>query len=312
MKKNRLRFNISEPDVKLIITVISDSGSLLIYNSSILIWASQLSEVPVAICRANFNELPGAIVTLGETGKVIVSYLGAEPQLFQVPPLNLRKIDFVRTQKELVELEKEIKAGIDFTDISMVNTAAERDVNVHLEISSKLESCTFPTLPQNTSSDDIKMTLVSVLVKANINIEHMQIQVTVEPPLKCSKEVWSYRNILANTTERLDTWVYVERNLDTPSAKITAVVSFVTSIPRIIEKSKFLPLELFYKSCSAQKEATYKLIIFVDKGSAPTIDALFSKHIGFEDTSHGAIGFKSVYTGAIVTIILAKNSNRYR
>lgn len=303
-----------EPDAKLIITVVSGSGSVLIYNSSILVWASQVSEVPVAIRRGNFHELPGACVTLGQTGKVNVSYLGTEPQLFQVPPLNLRKVDFAQTQKQLIELEKEIKAGVDFTDISLVNTEAERDINFQLEISSKLEHCTFITSLQNTSasSDDVKMVLVSALVKVNKNIEHMQIQFSVEFPLKCSKEVCSFQNITANNTVRLDTWVYLEKNVDSPTARITAIVSFINNVPRVIERSKLLPFGLFYKSSSAQKEAMNKLIISIENGTAPSVDSLFSEFLGFEDTSPGAVGFKSIYTGAIVTIILAKSSNRYR
>lgn len=58
------RVTIIEPNARLMTTIVSESGSLLIYEESTLIWAAQLTDVPVAIQRSNLNGLAGAIVTL--------------------------------------------------------------------------------------------------------------------------------------------------------------------------------------------------------------------------------------------------------
>lgn len=294
---------------------MSDSGTLLIYNLTNLIWAAQLPDVPVSICRSNLNGLPGAICTLGENGKIDVSYLGSDPQMFQVPPLNLQKVNFEKTQSELIELEKEIKKGIDFTDVSMINATTERDLNVELSISSTLEICKYATQisPLVVPSDDIKMLLVSVSLKANANLEQIQVQFNCSLPLKANKGVHSFQQMTANQNEHLDYWFYMNKEIDVESTTITVIVSFINkqSIPRVIEKSKSLPLAMFYKLCQPQKDATFKLTVSIDRTVAPTIDQLFGHDYSIEST-HNAVGFKSVYTSKIVTIVAGKHSNRYR
>lgn len=304
-----------EPDARLIITIVSDSGTLLIYNMTHLIWAAQLADVPVSICRSNLNGLAGAICSLSENGKIDVSYLGSDPQEFQVPPLNLQKINFEKTQNELIELEKEIKQGIDFTDMSMINATTERDLNVELTISPTLELCKYGTQipPLAVSTDEIKMVLVSVSLKANANLEQIQVQFYCSLPLKMNKGMHSFQQMTTDQKEHLDYWFYMDKNIDIETTTISVIVSFINkqSIPRVIEKSKSLPLAMFYKLCQPQKEGAYKLTISVNRTVAPTIDQLFTQDFPIEST-HNAAGFKSIYNGKIVTIVAGKHSNRYR
>lgn len=314
---NNFPFSISEPDAKLIITVVSDSGSILIYNMGNLIWAAQLADVPAAIMRSNLDSLAGAIVTLSENGKIDVSYLGAEPQLFQVPPLNLQKMNFEKTQTELIELEKEIKMGIDFSDSTVFNASAERDLNVHLDVETALEPSKFQIRTVNSYSpaaDDVKMVLVSVSLHACCNLEQIQVQFFVEPPLKCSQTICSFQKLSADNDEHVDTWIYLDSDVEPVSITASAIVSFVNkqSIPRVIEKQQQLPLSMFYRLHQPQKDATIKFTISIVKSMAPSIEQLFGGDFLLEPNSHNAIGLRSIYTGRIVTLVTAKNSNRYR
>lgn len=297
--------------------MISDSGSILIYNSANLIWAAQLADVPAAIMRSNLDSLAGAIVTLSENGKIDVSYLGAEPQLFQVPPLNLQKMNFEKTQTELIELEKEIKLGIDFTDSAVINASAERDLNVVLDIASTLEPSKFHIHSVNSFSpatEDVKMILVSVLLRACCNLDQIQVLFHVEPPLKCSKRICTFQNLSTGSDERVDTWIYMNSDLDPVGTSVSAIVSFINkqSIPRVIEKRKHLPLAMFYRPNQAQKGATIKFTISMGNSASPSIEQLFSDDFSLEPNSHGAIGLRSIYTGRVVTLVTAKNSSRYR
>lgn len=297
--------------------MISDSGSILIYNLANLIWAAQLADVPAAIMRSNLDSLAGAIVTLSENGKIDVSYLGAEPQLFQVPPLNLQKMNFEKTQTELIELEKEIKLGIDFTDSTLINASAERDLNVSLDIASTLEPSKFHIQSVNSLSpptEDVKMILVSVSLRACCNLDQIQVQFHIEPPLKCSKRICTFQNLNTESDERVETWIYMDSDLDPVSTSVSAIVSFINkqSIPRVIEKQKHLPLAMFYRPNQAQKEAAVKFIISIENSATPSIEQLFSDDFSLEPNSHGAIGLRSIYTGRVVTLMTAKNSSRYR
>lgn len=304
-----------EPNTRLIITVITDSGTLLIYEDANLKWAAQLTEVPIAIDRSNVDGLPGALVTLGRTGRLQVSYLGSEPLLFKVPPLNLNTLNFAKTQQELTELEKEIKAGVDFTDMSLVNNAAEHDISVRVKISTKLEQCSndINTRDRPMENDNNKMCTVCVGLKAAVPLEQVQVQFYVESPLMCSEKSRLYENIGAESIEQFDTNVYFADNLLASSAKVSVVVSFINKkcIPRVIRKSEVLPLDMFCKPASPQKEAAHKITITVENGEAPTAEGLFPEFTA-DLSTNGVVGFKMFHSDAIVTVVSARNSNRYR
>lgn len=95
------------------IAVATDNGSLLIYQQSTLVWCAELLDETIAIERGNFNYFSGAIVTLNSTGKLTIGYLGSEPYIFKVPPMNLTKLDYEKSKLELEEMEKEISSSVD-------------------------------------------------------------------------------------------------------------------------------------------------------------------------------------------------------
>lgn len=280
-----------------------------------LIWAAQLSEAPISICRSNLNGLPGAICTLSENGRLDVSYLGSDPQLFQVPPLNLQKLNFEKTQTELIELEKEIKKGVDFSDVSMINATAEKDLNVDITIGSTLEQCTYRSKISTmvVPSDDLKMISVNVSLHAKTALEQIQVQFNYSPPLRVNNQIQSYHQMLVNQSEQITAWFYMDDNCDITSTIISVVVSFINkqTIPRVIEKSTSLPLSMFYKLFLPQKESSIKLTIDVKDGTAPSLDQIFANDFHLESTS-SAIGLKSIYSSKTVTVVMAKSSNRYR
>jgi Bardet-Biedl syndrome 9 protein len=95
------------------IAIATDNGSLLIYQHSTLVWCAELMTETIALKRGNFSGLAGAIVTLSPTGKLSIGYLGSDPHVFKVPPLNLSKLDYEKSKMELEEMEKEINSSVD-------------------------------------------------------------------------------------------------------------------------------------------------------------------------------------------------------
>lgn len=299
-----------EPDPRLIISIVSDSGSLLIYEFTTMIWAAQLSNVPVAIQRANFKQLPGSIVTLGEEGLVNVGFLGSQPSLFKVPPLNLQEMNFDKAQKELDELEVEIKAGIDFTDFSLSNSLAERDLNIQIIIGSELEIYNSP-LSYALESDEPKMVKITVCLKSKINLEQVQVHLSVCPPLKCLKNLYVFKEFQSETTEKFETWIYMSDKVDVPNLEVHIFTSFINkqSIPRILEKIVYLPPALVLKKCPPQKDGLVKITFSVENGIFE-LCKIFPEFAYDKGTQ--AIGLKSIYSDSITTIVAAKNSNRFR
>lgn len=235
--------------------------------------------------------------------------------MFQVPPLNMQKLNFEKTQTELIELEKEIKAGIDFTNVSSINATAERDLNIDFSINSNLEACTFRTNISNNvvPLNEVQMVKASVKLHAQTHLEQIQVQFYCSAPLIASNTIRSFQQLSANQEEQVDTYFYMSNSCDIATAVVTVVSSFINkhSIPRVIEKTKFLPLTMFYKVCAPQKDSNIKLTINMNSTTLPTMEQLFSPDFQI-DSTHNAAGFKSIYSGKMVTIVVAKTSNRYR
>lgn len=68
--------------------VVSETSTLLIYQSTTLKWSANLSFLPVCIERVFLQNIKGVIVGLSEEGQLNCSYLGTQPSLFFAPPLN--------------------------------------------------------------------------------------------------------------------------------------------------------------------------------------------------------------------------------
>lgn len=311
-----------EPNARLVTAVVSERGSILIYEEAKLIWTLQLSghESPVAVQRSNLQDLPGALILLSETGLVNVGYLGSDPYPFQVPALNMHRMNAEAAHDELVELEKEIRTGLDFTDTTLMNAAAERDLQVKISRLPKLERVSIgkDSIGLGTiEALDLKKCMISVNLKAGVNIDQIQVFFDVAPPLMCTKATQVFRQVNAAHTERIDTWIFVERVGPISSLEVKVVVSFIntSSICRIIEKTVPLPLDMFFKPVLPVKEdASIKITMTLHglSGPMPTLSSLLPSEFAI-DSHIQAIGLQSIYApDTIVTIVAAKSSNRIR
>lgn len=298
----------TEPDVRLMVAVVSESGSLLLYEGNQIVWSAELPEIPVALGRANVSGLPGALVSLNSTGLLSVDYLGSEPHLFKVPPLNLGQFEIEKCQKEMLELEKEIRSGVDFSDIAVINAASERDVALHALIDPKLEKCTYKT---NNSGSDLTMCQMIVSVKTRINLELLQICIAPDPAIKCVPTTFMFRDVAAESNQRLETWIYPFHQVTPATLNVKISCSFTNKqgITRVIQKTVTLPLSMFVKTCQASKEAIHKVTLTIHEANEG-LAKLFPEFIS-EGSPH-ALGLQSLVTGSKVTIVAAKNTNRYR
>jgi hypothetical protein len=83
----------------------SKDGTLSVYADFNLVWAAKLSTVPVQMAVADFGGQRGLVVTLDDTGKLSVGFMGTKPPLTAVPSLtgtsaNAREVDYDRLDEE--------------------------------------------------------------------------------------------------------------------------------------------------------------------------------------------------------------------
>lgn len=310
-----------EPNARLITAVVSEHGSVLIYEEAKLIWTLQLNgnDIPVAIQRSNIQDLPGAMVLLSDTGLVSVGYLGSEPYPFQVPALNMQRMNVEAAHDELVDLEKEIRTGLDFSDSLLITTACERDLLVKITRMPTLQMAVVGRDSKlgTLESSDLKKCMISVNFESKIKLDQMQVYFDVSPPLQCSKPTTVFRQLNAMSTGRAETWIFVANEGPLSCLEVKVIVSFINtqSICRVIEKSVLLPLNMFFKPTSPVKEdASVKVTMALNglTGPMPTLASLLSDDFAI-DTQTQAIGLRSIYVpDTVVTIVAAKNSNRFR
>uniref|UniRef100_A0A182XPB6 PTHB1 N-terminal domain-containing protein n=1 Tax=Anopheles quadriannulatus TaxID=34691 RepID=A0A182XPB6_ANOQN len=308
-----------EPGARLMLAVVSESGSLLLYENDQIIWSAQLGHVPVAIGRANVAGLPGALVTLGPTGALAVGYLGSEPQLFRVPALNLAPFEIARCQKELLELEREIRAGVDPSDASIANAAAERDVQLEVAIQGEPVPCTEQQVTGLLSSSE--MCQLSVTVRVEPKLEMLQLTVATDQAIGCSKDAFLFRDVAAHSTERFDVWLY-QAVPTLPASRTATVYCSYTSkqgITRVLERSVLLPVRLFLKPAQPSKEAQHKLTLTVvpppAQHTAGSVLGRLFPEFAPEGSSASALALQPVAGGGDgrkVTIVAAKSTNRFR
>lgn len=94
---------------------IATDMTLFLYEFTKLVWSTKLPFVPVAMSRASFDRISGALILLSDSGLLHVAFFGTDPQTFKVPPLASASINVKKAQEELLELEEDIKRGIDFS-----------------------------------------------------------------------------------------------------------------------------------------------------------------------------------------------------
>ncbi|KAM7345537.1 Bardet-Biedl syndrome 9 [Cochliomyia hominivorax] len=312
-----------EPMARLITIIVSESSKVFIYENASIIWAAQFKhESPVAIQRSNIMGLPGAIVTLGPTGKLRIGYLGSDPYVFQVPPLNMQELSFQQAIEEFKQLEQEIKDATDIQDMEMINKKSYEDVLLKFTLDPKVKDDADTILldiPANVALKELP--ICSGLLKWHTNVDLSELQVVFNLPdgIKCSQEALTYTQIKADTSEQMELDFYIADLLHFPTARIEAIISYITNrgIPRVIHQFAYLPLNMFFKTKQPQKAAGIKLTFTINcqEGNKKLTD-FFPEFLSWESDVQ-ALGLVLLTTAdesqeEVITIVAAKNSNRIR
>ncbi|XP_061402288.1 protein PTHB1-like [Musca vetustissima] len=312
-----------EPTARLITIIVSESSKVFIYEMANIIWAAQFKhESPVAIQRSNIMNLPGGIVTLSPTGKLRIGYLGSDPYIFQVPPLNMQELTFQQAHDEFMQLEQEIKEATDIQDMKAINEKAYADVHIEFAIEQNTNDDADTMLldiPAHVTLKDLPVCSGKLKWHAKCDLSELQVVFNLPDGIKCSQDTLTYTDIKADTREIMELDFYTCDLLHIPSAKVEAIVSFISTkgIPRVIQKTSFLPLNMFFKTRQPQKAAAIKLTFNVNAGEESVkLTNYFTEFVSWESDIQ-ALGLVLLTTAdesqeEIITIVAAKNSNRIR
>ncbi|GLH14027.1 Protein PTHB1 [Gryllus bimaculatus] len=318
-KPHCLHCYIVEPDGKLMILVVTDTDMLMVYEQTTLKWSAKLLISPVVVTRVSIENLHGVLVVMSDSGELQCCYLGTEPSLFMPPPLEVTALDYEESRKELLQLQKIIKAYSKENSMSLANSAAEKELGLSVNISNQIEPCAYSTQLldplSDVDKDAIPMCRVALELVPHAPLSKVQVSFVVPPPLGVSQVSHSISSLCEVT--QIIVFIYLNEPGDVANLKFRIVTSYVTStrgVPRVLQNVAQVPLKLIVTTCPASKEGEHKITINTSQPSV-SLAQLFPEFIG-EGTMSGAsnsIGFlRCGGESCIVSVFAAKTSQRYR
>ncbi|XP_046830544.1 protein PTHB1 isoform X2 [Vespa crabro] len=306
---------VIEPDGKLMVFVIADTSTLMIYEGTTLKWSAQLPFVPVAVTRAHFQYLDGLIVILSEEGQLEACYLGSEPSLFIAPAVHRRGFDYIAAEEELLELRRKLKEMKLSGDQLAVTPVTDMELLVNVNISPDLEPCPFVDKESKEDQEirQLSMCRATIELSSYTTLYGVQVCIDVSKPFVSTI---TYR-VIQNLCEKhvVQTLIYPNENLPIMSSevKITATYENDRGNFRIIQKTTELPLKLMLRACPPENTSTFTVIIKCNE-SLVGFNQLFPEFSGdhLRKQNWNMLGLQHIQTGHVVTIVSGSTSNRYR
>ncbi|XP_076632670.1 protein PTHB1-like [Colletes latitarsis] len=311
------RAYVIEPDGKLMVLVIADTSTLMIYEGTTLKWSAQLPFAPVTVARAQLQHLQGAIVVLSEDGRLEACYLGVEPGLFIAPPLHPRGYDYAAAEQQLGELRALLKKS-KTSDERTSDATVDAELIVSMNVSPDLEGNILPG-NDDVSDDDSDgrpfACRVTIELSSYATLHDVQICVCVYQPLVATQDFFVVPYLCERHT--LETVIYENGDLPPISSEIEVVVTYRTDSGslRTVRKIGQVPLKMMLKSSPPENATTFTTVV---KRNEPLVGftQLFPEFTGDQlqrqRQNWNALGLRHAKNGHAVTIVSGNATNRYR
>uniref|UniRef100_A0A8D3DMV7 Bardet-Biedl syndrome 9 n=1 Tax=Scophthalmus maximus TaxID=52904 RepID=A0A8D3DMV7_SCOMX len=273
------------------------TNMLLIYQDVTLKWAAQLSFVPVAVRVANFPELKGVVVSLSSDGHLLCSYMGTDPSFFTTPKVDAREADYEQVDAEMKKLQK------------FIREATRTQGRLHFEKESERENILYIRFFAGRQLHLTKFSFTLLLQEAAARQE-------VTCGLSLSVAMLTFTSSLSPGVGSSTVVVFSAfLNGRYPPADLTGdiTVSFSspTGVPRVLQSRFSLPLLLVCVPSSPAKTSKFK--ITVDTNQPPVnLNAIFPEFSGKSEDKDGNTLALQFLSGAKVTVVASKTSQRYR
>ncbi|KAJ8675661.1 hypothetical protein QAD02_011447 [Eretmocerus hayati] len=312
---------VIEPDGKLMVLVVADTNTLMIYEGTTLRWSAQLPFTPVTVSRINLQNVDAPmVVILSEDGLLEICYLGTEPSLFVAPPIQRRGYDYVAAERELMELRSLSKKSAS-KDAQVTNAMLESELTINAMVSPEL----FPSPHSAFLGDDIgednkdsignrqcSMCKISVELTSYATLQDIQLYIDAPKPLVATKNLV----YLSNLCDRyvIQTEVYLGGDTLPLGSELEITVSYTTESGdlRVAQKIVQLPLRLLLRPCQTEANASFSLAIKSTE-SVPSFSQLFPEFMGESRQGTSSLGLQHCLGSQIVGIAHGSGLlNRYR
>ncbi|XP_043514636.1 protein PTHB1, partial [Frieseomelitta varia] len=269
------RAYVIEPDGKLMVLVIADTSTLMIYEGSTLRWSAQLPFAPVTVARVQLEHLHGVIVILSADGRLEACYLGSEPSLFVVPPLHPRGYDYAAAERELSELRAAVSSKSKQTEdrTSDAGMDAELTVSVNASLDSDRPETEKESERERESEAEAEsrprpICNVAIELSSYATLDDVQVCVDVSKPLLVTDDFYALPSLCERHVANVR--VYLDGDWPAFSLDVSVTVTYRTDagILRAVRKTSQLPLKTVLRSCPPESTASFVTVV---KSDAPPL-----------------------------------------
>ncbi|CAK9815443.1 Protein PTHB1 [Anthophora plagiata] len=307
---------VIEPDGKLMVLVIADTGTLMIYEGSTLKWSAQLPFAPVTVARVQLQHLQGVIAVLSEDGRLEACYLGSEPSMFVAPPLHPRGYDYATAEQELAELRTLLKKSRDSenqTSDAGVDAELIVSVNVSPELKPRVHSASERYSEEESEAMQQLTCTVAIHLSSYATLRDLEVCVDVSRPLAATNTYYALPILCERHVAETD--VYVDDDSPAISSEILVTVTYRTDAGnlRALRRTGQVPLKMMLRSSPPENAATFANVIKSGDSLLGFVQ-LFPEFSEDECRRQGwnALGLRHSYSGHTVTVVSGNASNRYR
>jgi len=156
-----------------------------------------------------------------------------------------------------------------------------------------------------------------VKLQASVNLEQLQLFITSTcTAFVVPGNVFFFKDLPAHEKYSFETTIYASESevSELFSPELTLVISFINkqSIARVLRHRVEVPLKNVVRKAAPQKDGLFKLILAA-MPSVVELPEVFSDLPDMTDNAaQQAMALKILNSEQFITIVLAKNSNRYR
>ncbi|XP_074605309.1 Bardet-Biedl syndrome 9 [Brevipalpus obovatus] len=278
----------------LMILLASEMRTLLIFNEHRLLWSSRMPFTAIAVARARFHNVKGALVYLSSDGTLSAAYLGTNPSINIVPIKSSETdlIDYDEAEKELSELRRIISSyNTDGNplDASEVGNSHSQDGSlITIQVSNPILSMVRDrgmsiTEPREDVEDFLPLVDFTISLSTHSNtLTNVRLCVQGDCPFVFEPSLILFSSLTANDGDSVNpnNIATIVATLSSPlipaSLKADVVVTYFSekNVPKVIRDTFHLPLSLVCRTVQATRDLPLRLTfdLLAKSGSPNPLD----------------------------------------
>ena len=288
--------------------IATTNASLLVLQDQKLNWTSQLPFTPCFVTTFGYNGISNLILAASSAGRVMLGYLGTDPDLTSY----VTRLDS-RTTENYEMLQSQL-SGVRSTISGKQLSVEQRDdsqdqIDLVAHVPDTLDS------HSRVRGSSVPSVTVSISLTGKAVVNDIEVVVSPLPPITAAKSQIQVISAGGSKNEtKVEFTFYVEQYATPSDLTVPVSASFRTSTgrPKVSQTSFRLPFNLCCTVCEPKKTQEHKLTLDFNRTPLPVAQLfsnVFPEHSAAENNN--AIAFQ-FFSGAVVTILTASKSNRYR